>query len=393
MCKERDSRTLETDESSEPVRVCHISTVHHPSDVRIFHRECRSLVESGYEVHLVIRCERSTIRDGVHIHALSGVRFRPVRTTIMPWVALFAALRTKTTIYHLHDPELLPIGFVLRRLLGKRVVYDIHEAVTKQIMSKAWLPQWSRRAASALYWLAERLLSGGQELLLANENCVPDYPPSAHLVRNFPVVRKLPFVPAAQRRQPPLLVYVGGVTRIRGAMVYVELADRLRRRGHEFRMMIVGPCPRAYTLHLASEIESRGLAEIVTLEGRMEYEQAMNLVSQATIGMCLLLPVPNYTTCLATKIIEYMMLGTPVLSSDFGCWRDYVVAENTGVVVDPTDIDSVVAGCEALLSDANELCAMGERGIAAVRSRYNWESEFAVLEHCYQRLLGDRTCA
>jgi len=35
----------------------------------------------------------------------------------------------------------------------------------------------------------------------------------------------------------------------------------------------------------------------------------------------------------------------------------------------------------------DELVAMGQRGIAAVRNKYNWESEFKVLLQCYKDLL------
>ncbi|MFQ5423540.1 MAG: glycosyltransferase family 4 protein [Phycisphaerae bacterium] len=376
------------------IRVCHVSTVHPASDVRVFHRECCSLARAGYDVHLVIGALRSSVQSGVHIHAIRRVRRRFWRMLVMPWVALRSALKTNARIYHLHDPELMPVGFVLRWILSKRVVYDIHEAVPRQIMSKEWLPRWARRTVAGTYRSLERLLTPGLAIVLANEGSVGDYAASAYLVQNYPLLNPR-YVDLGNKHTkkpvPPMLVYLGGVSRQRGGDVYLRLARRLMQRQHDFRMLIIGPHSEEYGRSLRSTIESWDLGDRVTLTGRMDYDQAMEVVSRATIGLCLLLPVPNYMSCLATKILEYMMLGTPVLASSFDCWRRYVEGERVGLMADPCDIDDVVATCERLLARKDELLAMGRRGAAAVRERYNWASELDNLKRCYDDLLrGER---
>jgi glycosyltransferase involved in cell wall biosynthesis len=365
--------------------------VHALSDVRIFYRECCSLVKAEYEVHLVIPADKSITKQGVHVQALPTVKNRLLRMLLMPWVAMIKALRTKASLYHYHDPELLLMGFVLRWVLGKKVVFDIHESVFRQIMSKPYLPRSSRKMISLCYRLLERIFIAGQSLIIANKNSVSDYPSNTYLVQNYPLmIEEMSAVAAAEKRKSsiPLLVYVGGVTKIRGAMVYIELAGKLAEHGHDFHMKLVGPYTEEYGRELKSKIQELDLENKVVLTGRMDWMEAMKLVAQATIGMCLLLPVPNYTTCLATKIIEYMMLGTPVLVSDFDCWRDFVAGEKVGMMADPTNIDAVVEVCEWMLNNPGELAAMGERGIEAVRSKYNWPSEFQELLRCYEDLLG-----
>lgn len=384
--------------TSKRIRICHISTVHPPGDVRVFHRECGSLARAGYDVHLVIRAPRAETIDGVHLHPLPNVRARLLRIPFLPWIALRRALRTCGDIYHYHDPELIPVGFVLRWLFRKKVVYDVHEFIPGQVMGKLWLPRWSRRAVALAYRVVEKLLTPGQQFVLANENCVPFYPPSACLVRNYPLLRDSPKAANDEERfsrRPPLLVYIGGVSEDRGALLYVDLVQGLAARGIDVRLMIIGPASASFGRRLTAYIADTGTASRVTLTGRLESAAAMAHAAEAAIGLCLLYPSPNYTTCLATKILEYMMVGTPVLASDFAHWRPYVIGERAGRLADPGNLDEVVEMCAAMLADPAELRAMGARGADAARERYHWGSEFEALTACYHRLLemtANRSC-
>ena len=373
----------------EQMRICHISTVHPSNDVRIFYRECSCLIKAGFEVHLVISENESTVRKGVHIHAIRQVKSKLLRMLFMPWVAMRKALQTKSSIYHYHDPELLFMGFVLRWAFGKKVVFDIHESIPRQIMGKPWLPKWSRKPVAIFYKFVERIFTNGQALVLANLRSVPDYPPSAYVVRNYPLLDEELIAEVGSETknlEEPSLIYLGGVWESRGALLYVELAKRLLERGHSFRMQIIGPYTEKLGKELKSKIEKSHLQDKVLLTGRLDWVKAMKLVSQATIGMCLLLPIPNYDVILSTKILEYMMVGTPVLASNFEHWRSYVEGERTGMMADPANIDEVIEVCEKMLSNPGELTAMGKRGMEAVRTKYNWDTEFKVLLKCYEKL-------
>lgn len=373
--------------------VCQITTIHSlHNDSRVFYRQCCSLAKAGYETHLVIPFEAETVKDGVHIHPCPRLRNRLLHMLITPWLAMRLALKTHADIYHYHDPELMFIGFILRFIFRKNVVYDIHESVHRQILSKSYLPRLTRRLVSVCYVLLEKIFTVGQSLVIANENCLSEYSSNACLVQNYPMLTDETIAIADNNKtkaRPPLLVYVGAVSEIRGVGVCVELAGALAKHGYDFRMKLIGPYQDSEDSNrkLKSRIEVLQLQDKVELTGRMEWTKAMEIVSQATIGMCLLLPEPNHTTCLATKILEYMMYGTPVLASDFDHWRKYVEGEKTGVMVDPENIEDVTDACLKMLANPDQLERMGKRGRAAVREKYNWDTEFSELLRCYDNLL------
>ena len=51
-------------------KVCILTSVHPPFDTRIFHKQAKSLVKSGYDVTLIVQHDRNEVVDGVKIAAL-----------------------------------------------------------------------------------------------------------------------------------------------------------------------------------------------------------------------------------------------------------------------------------------------------------------------------------
>ena len=140
-------------------KVCVLTTVHPPFDTRIFYKQARTLARAGYKVVLIAQHNRDEMVDGVKIVALPKPRNRFARIFGLTWRAFHLALRERAEIYHFHDPELLPIGVLLKIFTRAKVIYDVHEDVPEQILTKHWIPCLLRRPLAGVFNAFEKLMA------------------------------------------------------------------------------------------------------------------------------------------------------------------------------------------------------------------------------------------
>ena len=371
--------------------VCHLAVAHGAFDVRIFHKECVALAEAGYDVHLVVPHERDEVVRGVRIHALPVGRSRVAKLLLAPWVAYrkVLSIRPRPAICQFHDPCLLPVGMALR-VGGFRVIFDVHENVSKQILSKHYLPAPVRRVIAMTYWFLEKILTSGMASVHVLDSISRLYRPPRVTVRNLPIVV------AAPKRSSDIngavcLVYCGGLSRNRGALSMLHAARLLHERGLDFHLEIMGTCYEAgLDEEMARIIAEGNLESKVEVLGRLSYQQTQDRLARADIGLCLLHPIPNYLNSLPIKLLEYMAMGLATVTSDFDCWRPYVNATGGGIQVNPLDIHAVAGKLESLIREPEEIRRMGRLGQQAALSYYRWDEEKKKLLQFYRFLLRGR---
>jgi glycosyltransferase involved in cell wall biosynthesis len=354
------------------MKICHLTSAHPRADTRIFVKMCRSLAAHGHAVTLIVADGKGdAVCDSVTIRDAGASRGRLDRILNAPARVFRLAASLDADIYHLHDPELLPIGFRLKRH-GRRIIFDSHEDVSKQMLGKHYLNKpllWLIAQAFAVYekWICRRLAGVvaatpfiRDKFLAINPNTVD--------INNFPLLTELVSdMPWSNKRLE--VCYVGGFAENRGIKQVVNA---------------MGLVQAGVRLNLAGQFDEPAVEEAVKADagwqkvnelGFLGREQVRDVLVRSMAGLVTLHPVIHYLDALPVKMFEYMSAGIPVIASDFPLWREIIDGSNCGLLVDPLDPAQIARAIDYLATHPDEARRMGENGRKAVEERYNWPAE------------------
>lgn len=368
-------------------RVVHLTSVHHRSDTRVFEKECRSLAQAGYDVHLVVADSKGdSVDGGVTVHDVRKGRGRIDRMTGTVTRVYRRARELRASLYHLHDPELIPIGLMLKRQGGK-VVFDCHEDVPLQLLSKPYLAPVLRKPISLLYAAFERLLCPHFDALVTATPAIAAklqrVNTTISLVRNYPLVDGIIRRESTAQKTPPKLIYVGSISSIRGIREMIRALELLKG---EVTLDLAGSFADE-ALH--REMKAHPGWQWVNEQGWQSRDAVTSTMSQAMAGLVLFHPEPNHVEALPNKLFEYMSAGIPVIASDVELWRKIIERGKCGICVDPLDPAAIADAVRYLIKNPGTCDTYGQNGQTAVAEEYNWANEARELLQLYENLLND----
>ncbi len=363
-------------------RVAHLTSVHPPYDRRIC-QQLDTLRQAGWEVCLVAQDGRFQVPDVSHL-TIPKPHSRAARVFISAWQVFTQARTSGARICHFHDPELLPIG-VLLALMGRKVVYDVHEDMPLLVLNKPWLAPWLRRPLSwltgAAEWIATRLFFSA--VIAATPPIAKRFPAATTAtVQNFPELGQTPRAdgpPLAAREDRA--VYIGVLDKNRGVR---EIIQALGLSANPETRLILGGAFSGDGFEEAC----RALPAWARVDfcGWLDRTQVKAALAEAKVGLVTLAPLPNYLEAYPTKLFEYMAAGIPMVASDFPLWRSIVEGADCGLLVDPERPEEIARAMDWLMAHPEEAERMGQNGMRAVAETYNWENEGAKLTALYARL-------
>lgn len=369
-------------------RILHVSSAHRVSDGRIAQKEAETLSNAGYDVTVLglERAEGVTLPFGPNFVEYDVPASRARRFLIrLPWLIGYCLTR-RYDLYHLHDPDLILLGLVLK-LRGRKVVYDVHESYPMVVLDREWIPRPLRPLLSRLWRALETAFVRWADLTIAAHDPVKRQFNAGKVVtvHNYPTVQDFTLParsPMAGR--PCRVIHHGDLTEQRGLVSMVEAIARV-------------DLEKAPVLRLGGSLAPTLQRRIADLPGmrRTDYlgwlnqERLAEELEQARAGLVLLHPTNNYRVICPNKLYEYMAAGLPVIASDFSHWREVIAPARCGLLVDPLDSLAIAQAVEYLLTHPEEAEAMGERGRRAVMAQYNWQRERHKLVAGYDDLFED----
>ena len=375
-------------QQKENIKVCHISTVHHLFDDRIFYKEIISLREQGYEMHLVVSHEKDEVIDGVHIHALPEYKSRIKRVLFGNLKAFFLALKTKSAICHFHDPELMYCGTLLR-LSGRKVIYDVHEDLPKQILYKEWINSKviKKIFSFIIKWFEAFSCLFFHGIVAATEDIASKFSKRKTIViRNYPVLGLIHNKEEIKGRNNEFtMVYAGGLTRIRGIK---EIIDAVGLQNGNCKLILLGEFDDENYKVICEKSQGWNYTDYI---GKVKPDEVFSYIARADAGFAMLYPIKNYLTSLPVKAFEYMAMEKPIIMSDFPYWNELFAG--CALFADPYNPGSISAVIKEFRENDALVKNMGKVGREKVLDEMSWEKERETLFLFYDRILknGNKT--
>jgi len=362
-------------------KVCILTTVHWVFDNRIFYKQARTLNEAGYAVTLIAQHKNSEVIEGINIIALPPARNRLYRIFVTTLRCFLAAVKQDCSVYHFHDPELLPYGVLLKLITGKKVIYDAHEDYQKQILGKQWLGNrfyklFAIIVVRALEYLTQFIFD---DIIVANPEQSNRFLNSKTTsIGNFPILKCIDTaVPQQVVKTKPIIVYAGGLTKIRGIGEIIQAIGLLNGKA---KLWFLG---KWETEEFKKECEGfRGWSYTDYL-GFFKPEDVYSYLKKADIGLVLFHSAYHHTTSLPNKIFEYMACGLPVVLSDFAYWKK--LFDGYALFANSYEPKEIAENIEHLLKDNDLRRKLSERGRKLIERQYTWEEEAKKLLEIYGR--------
>jgi len=366
-------------------KVCHLTSVHKRNDIRIFIKECKSLSEK-YDVSLIVADgEGNCVVEGVKIFDVGKPSGRKERMMKFGKYIFEKAISLDADLYHFHDPELMPVGIKLKKA-GKKVIYDVHEDLPRQLLTKPYLNKPLLKILSFVVEKYENWAVKKYDFVITATSHIRDrflkVKKEVQDVNNYPILDELKDSNEWKLRKNEIC-YIGGISEIRGIRELIKSLEYVNN----------------VTLHLAGSFDDKKLQnEIMQLEGWknvkfygfVERKELKKILKSVKAGMLLFHPVPNHTEALPNKMFEYLSAGIPVIASDFQLWQEILYGNKAGICVNPLDPKEIAEGITKILSNDELARVMGENGEKAVIEKYNWGVEKKKLFKIYEKVLSDR---
>lgn len=372
------------------IKVCHVTSVHPRYDGRIFRRMCSSLAQNNYDVTLLVADNRDDeIKNDVKIvHVDPKFKNRVDRIFNSSNILLPKALEVDADVYHLHDPELLKLGVMLKKR-GKKVIFDSHEDYTINIETKSWIPKVFRKPAKKVYEKYERRalkkFDGVVGVDLKQIERLKTINSKTICVANFPIMQRV----ERAIRSDNETKYICFAGLIEPKWSHENVIKAIAKFNGKVRYLLMGHIRDEYKKLLK---ETDGF-EYVDLLGRVSFEEVLKNYAKSDIGVVL----HDYTPTLynkrgsigVTKLFEVMMAELPVVCTDFVIWKDIVETNKAGICINPNDSNAVYEAIDFLINNKETAIEYGRNGCNIVANKYNWETQIDTLLSFYNNIIGD----
>lgn len=179
----------------------------------------------------------------------------------------------------------------------------------------------------------------------------------------------------------PVIGFVGSFQKWHGIDVLIKSFSRVLHQIPDAILLLVGDGPaRADIEKWIAELH---LGPRVTITGYVPQNKVPELLAATDVTV---LPYPRFQKELwfsPLKMYEYMAAGKAIVASNYGQISDVLTNGQTGILVEPGNVNELTEAIVRLLEDHKLNSQLGKNAFDQARNQHSWEQYVARLEDIY----------
>ncbi|HEX9079177.1 MAG TPA: glycosyltransferase family 4 protein [Desulfuromonadaceae bacterium] len=306
-------------------------------------------------------------------------------------VPLLFSFRPHVIHAHLHEGAF--IGWFLKQLSGVPLLLDYQGSLTDECVAHGFFRPSS--LAVRLFGRIERAIDACADRIVTSSGAgVTELVGKWGMARervdavidgvDTEVFRPYPCQEGRERlaidRDVPLVAYLGVMSRYQGTDALLDCIALLKAEGVRVHFLVMGFPSERYQ----QEAEARGIADMITFTGRIDYWDAPLLLSAADIAVA-----PKLSPTEANgKIYNYMACGLPVVAFDTPVNREAL--GETGIYAGYGDTRDLALKIAALLGDPEARTSYGAQVRERAVHEHAWQARARALVATYRAIMRSR---
>jgi len=357
---------------NKKIKILHISSVHIHTDNRI-NKECNSL-KSNYDVYFM-NSHFEGIKNDIKFIRSPFRKNKLLRIFTSWFISLPRSCSREFKIIHIHDPELL-IAFPIWKILGKKVIYDVHENYIKQLDVKDYLSPISKKIFRISLMFMEMIGKKISNLIIVVHK---ELNPQLTNKKNSVVISNAPILDYKFKKlkRKNYFIYIGMITHERNVLKMAEILNNL-----DISFYIAGNCTDEKLKNKIVALKN------VTFLGFLNRNEIKKYVSESRGGICMFDHSLNHMISSPNKLFEYFNYGVPVIASNIPSWTDINGIDKFTYFVHPNDKNEIISSIKKInLMNDDEINIIGEKANQFISKKFNWNIEEEKLINAYKKLI------